>query len=593
MDEFKDRVDEKLKSYANSKEKFSESDIAGSLKALTKDIQGETIPISVLADILAFEFSENYQDKLDGWGLFFGPHITYRNEKGNIIEFPSLSQITPEIIEFWESRTRGFFHPIIMARYNLLIWEFNKIVKVRNPSYFFALTAIDNMVSIVEGNSYSRSINLFKKLEYALSLALQLNNSERTKTVCETIMWFENEIAEDDKPGLWGYSFDLLVDNKKLSLPDNLRDEIIENAEERLKRLSSKSGARNINPWAIEKASIQLANYYRRHEKKDEVRRVLLILQQAFDSICAGAAAIQNSIWQQNIYRYFKEYGLIAEANEIAIRLQGIGPQIIKGLKKISQGVEIPKQEMGNFLTQFTDVDIDEAFTRIAVHFIPKTSDVEKLLDDLFELSPLPFIIDTQIVDRYGIPIATIGSIEDDRIGNVIRQMSQNLNISAIFLNASLGEVIKKNLLSSKDVLDYLYGSPAFTEVKKPFIELGLKYYFQESYINCIHILVPQIEDIIRTIIDLAGGSILKPVRTGGFNYKILDELLRDDVFLNIFGENVCFYLRVLLTDKRGWNIRNNLCHGLIHFEMLNQHIADRLIHTMLLLSLVRKEKDE
>jgi len=59
MDEFKDRVDEKLKSYANSKEKFSESDIAGSLKALTKDIQGETIPISVLADILAFEFSEN------------------------------------------------------------------------------------------------------------------------------------------------------------------------------------------------------------------------------------------------------------------------------------------------------------------------------------------------------------------------------------------------------------------------------------------------------------------------------------------------------------------------------------------------------
>ena len=113
-----------------------------------------------------------------------------------------------------------------------------------------------------------------------------------------------------------------------------------------------------------------------------------------------------------------------------------------------------------------------------------------------------------------------------------------------------------------------------------------MQYYFEKAYVECIHILTPQIEDLIRNIIYLAGGTVLKPSKNGGFNYKTFEELLRDELFIKIFDGNVSLYLRAIFTDSRGWNVRNELCHGLINIESLNHIIADRLIHILLLLSL-------
>jgi hypothetical protein len=52
-------------------------------------------------------------------------------------------------------------------------------------------------------------------------------------------------------------------------------------------------------------------------------------------------------------------------------------------------------------------------------------------------------------------------------------------------------------------------------------------------------------------------------------------------------------YLRMLLTDPRGWNIRNTICHGLAPSSSVNMAVADRIVHAALLLSLLREERSE
>ena len=114
----------------------------------------------------------------------------------------------------------------------------------------------------------------------------------------------------------------------------------------------------------------------------------------------------------------------------------------------------------------------------------------------------------------------------------------------------------------------------------------------RDVFQNSLHILLPQIEAIIRNLAEKIGVPILKPSRSGGFFYKTLDELLRDPKIAEVLGEDLCLYFRVLLTDPRGWNLRNDVCHGISHIETFNQNTADRVLHALLCLALVKEKGD-
>lgn len=47
-------------------------------------------------------------------------------------------------------------------------------------------------------------------------------------------------------------------------------------------------------------------------------------------------------------------------------------------------------------------------------------------------------------------------------------------------------------------------------------------------------------------------------------------------------------YLLTFLADPRGYNLRNRLSHGLMRHEQFRRQNADRVIHVLLLLSLIR-----
>ncbi|NEG62137.1 DUF4209 domain-containing protein [Pantoea agglomerans] len=79
----------------------------------------------------------------------------------------------------------------------------------------------------------------------------------------------------------------------------------------------------------------------------------------------------------------------------------------------------------------------------------------------------------------------------------------------------------------------------------------------------------------------------------GGLHLKTFDELLRDPIVENCFGINASFYLRILLTDQRGWNLRNDVCHGISPADSFNYMTADRLLHVILFLSLAREKIED
>jgi hypothetical protein len=67
-----------------------------------------------------------------------------------------------------------------------------------------------------------------------------------------------------------------------------------------------------------------------------------------------------------------------------------------------------------------------------------------------------------------------------------------------------------------------------------------------------------------------------------------LRAILADESVTKVLGETTTRYLRAILTDQRGWNVRNRLSHGLYNSRFFARHSADRVVHILMLLSLIR-----
>ena len=90
----------------------------------------------------------------------------------------------------------------------------------------------------------------------------------------------------------------------------------------------------------------------------------------------------------------------------------------------------------------------------------------------------------------------------------------------------------------------------------------GLYFALKGDISKAIHILVPQLENLLRELAAQCGETIIKIEKNGGSRKKTLRTILTSKILSDSFDENVLFLFRGLLVEKFGSNIRNNIAHG-------------------------------
>src|SRR5690554_554001 len=104
-------------------------------------------------------------------------------------------------------------------------------------------------------------------------VAVSLNANQLIERAKQATLNLEHEIAENDKAGLWGFSFDLLVGQRKINLTEEEEDKIIEALELRFDELTSQE---YLNPWNAEASAERLAGYFRQKGEDAKVRDLVL-----------------------------------------------------------------------------------------------------------------------------------------------------------------------------------------------------------------------------------------------------------------------------------------------------------------------------
>jgi len=568
-------------------EPLAEYKISEEIRNFIKENFERNPPENLLWERMAFDFIENYPKDKSEWETYFGPMVVYSDKEGKFVEeYPSIQKLSPEIISYWEKRAKESKHPIFKARYSNLVWDFSEKIKGEKPHYSIAQIFIDSVVEITEKDLHKYEVNVIKKLERALSLALSINDRGRKQKLIDTIINYEKRIAKDDKPGSWGFSYELLVNNSSLKLDENKILEIIKDLENRFERLLEKADL-----FAAEIATKSLIDYYSKNGESTKVEQILLRFGELVQKQAEKNSALGGSAWLEKIYHLYLKYNLKNEANRILNKIRELYKKVKSELKKIETSVKIPEDEINDYINLLTDGELKTVLAKIAINYIPKKDEVLKQLQYISKDAPISFLISHRVMDGDERVIATIGPLEDDIDGHIILQISQNMKVSSIFLRETLNTLIDKFNLGTEEIVNYFYESPIFDVRRKEFFIKGINAFFNEDFLVSLHILIPQIEALIRNLAERIGIPIFKPSRFGGFYYRTLDELLREEAITEVLSEDVCFYLRVLLTDPRGWNLRNDICHGISNPGNFNQITADRIFHALLCLALVKEQE--
>ena len=552
----------------------------------------EAVDEPLRLEILAFALREERDGSETEWGTSFGPMLSTPQEDGRIREWPGRVAITARAIEYWKLRANECRHPVLKGRYARLAWDLARIEPQSTPDYRMAQLAVDSAVEVTTRSCFESEVQGIDALKTALRIAHSINDANRITFVRDEMIRFEKQVAVDEMAGLWGFSFDCLVDGGLGNPTEEQINELVDELEGRLTRLVDKDPG-ELDPWKAEAAAQRLAGYYRRVDHAEDVTRILSTLASAFERRSSCVEPMLTYALLEHIHAVLSSFGLTEEAGRVAVKLQEVGPAVRDSLKAITVETSIDVEAIRTAVASVVDHEPFEALERLAVSFVPLRERVEKQVREYADKFVLGNLCMTSIKDYSGRTVSQVGSIDVDLKGRIVHQMSQNLGCQGFLLREVLSEAARRDIISAENMIAFLYESPVFREEFRDIIAHGVARFLDDDVHSSIHILVPQIEGAVRGLLEKVGVPTIKPVRHGGgFSLRLLDDMLRDEATRTILGEDLAFYLRVLLTDPRGWNVRNRLCHASLPSAEIGHAISDRVIHALLCMALVREREE-
>lgn len=540
-------------------------------------------------ETMAFQFAIK-QDVENGYDYGIGSYFKPFYEFADTI-YPSLTDITCETLKYWQKRSEESRSQYLIARYSDLVWNFSKLHRdcIKNP-FTYAIKAIDNYLLFQSESINDRTdLDIKHSIIRALNLAKTLNQREKLEQIARKMIEIEN-VMEDKLIGLWGFSYDEIIEGG-LDISLEFEEEIIESMLQRVNRLIQEEiENKTDNFHAIEYGISKLTKYYFKKDQITDVRKLLTKIE----------GVINNSKQSQlKEFRYNKLLDLyhavqIHEAdNRIIRKISETAQNNVEIMKETTFTKSIDREKYETYINSYYTQNLEFDLKMLAGRFIPDIDDNLKMIEERRKkgIGLLSELISHVKINKDGMPITSLDlSNEQDCLAN---QLEITIGVQSSFFNDIFKKLIQKYELDAKKLGDILSTSPILIEENHPILFSGLESYFNENYIAFIHIMVPYIESTLRNVIHLTGDSIYKLNKSGGYDALLLGDILAKDYLENIMHKNIVYYLKFLYNDKKGFNIRNVIAHGLAHPSLFNKANADLIMHTLLIFFIFEKQVND
>jgi hypothetical protein len=518
-------------------------EVSASLHAL--DPEGEDLAVRPFYFAFSYTLLERSSPRRERVGEPFGSRSA-----GEGWRFPpEVSAIEDVDVEAWMSAFEEIDSPVVTARVGDLLFE----RRAGSRPDFYARGASDALLALVDRDEWG-DIERTRLLSRAFELAQAVGDRERAEAAIARILAFaECELDNpESKPGVCLRPLRSLVDLAPEDRPDNL-DQLLVRAAERF------GADPNLMDNIVELRVRLLDGEERKELRQDQVAR--------WREEATKGEGLLRAFRLEKALEIARTFGLNTEADELRKELGDFDPEQLD-LKEISAEVEMPKEEVERFLSNFRDAaSWQDALRFLAAQPPPGGSpaDLEAYVEELMTEAPLQFLFTKAIIGPESAgAIFRADSPEKHKKVAMSEQRTQAASFWALFAADGL------------DVIGDTFGRPSHDELSEFFagalvdvdvaerMARALELYWDGHPDESAHILVPRIEQVIRGLARRLGVPVYREPRgsePGGV--ETLGTLLRA-IGPAFADAGLHAYLVVLLTDPLGLNFRNKIAHGLI-----------------------------
>lgn len=543
----------------------------------------EAEKLGAWAEVLAFALA-NGKHGDSPWGTYFRPIASGTLKDGSTFYSPDIAGTDAEVIDHWSHRAKTVKHPVLKARYADLAWDMSRAIAKANPDPEMARIAIDAYLASISEKLSPDMHDGFDAALRALDLALIIRDGARSNAARAALLTLHREAMARDQ-GLWWIAFDRLIDDKNAGLTDAERDQLIADLEGIVARRADKSAPSTFDPHATESAAQRLIRYYRKQGKNDDAKRLSAVIGRTFEHFASlGDAMLASGVLQTAVNAY-RDAGMREESQRARVAMEEKIAQSRDEMKPIVIERTISKEDMDKFLSSVVVGNLATTFARIASEFLQSRKEVEEQVARLMEEAPLMATINQSIMAENHVA-AKVGSVADDPFGRLIQQSAQNMSLSDLWLIQALDRAIEVHGITPRHIATWAARTKLFDDLT--LIIEGVVAWYDQDFVKAVHVLVPQIEVALRSIMSKLGKPITKPHPTiPGVGVAIgMGDILYSKEIRAALGDDLILHFLTLYADPRGFNIRNDLAHGLLRADRIHFPLASRVIHTLLVLGI-------
>jgi lysyl-tRNA synthetase class 1 len=560
---------------------FNGMDVSQALKQAREKIEtpSDDENYGAWSEILAFTLVGN-RTGASPWGTYFSSLASGQDKDGKPVYWPDIADADAQVITHWTERAARVSHPALKARYADLVWDLTPAIAKTKRSPLIARVAIDAYLECVTPDKHSRIHDRFFAALRAVDLAVTLNDSARLTQARSVLIGLHREVILTRK-GPWWYAYDRLIADKQAAATDQQTQELVGSLEDLAAHYGDTDPAK-FDPHQFQDAAKRLIRHYTRVKQPDDVRRLHTAIARTFEHFAAISDAMVASSVLQTAVNAFRDAGLTDDSRRTRILMEQKIGEARDLMIPITAEVTIPKEDVDRFLANVVTESPGETFVRIAAELLPNRRDLEAQVQKTLEDAPFMAIIPSDIMAENHVA-AKVGSVEEDPFGRLIQQASMNFQFSAVWLQQALVRTTEVHQPHPEHFAAWANRLGLFDDMT--FILEGVRAWYGGDHVKAVHVLVPQVEYGLRAIAAKLGRPVSKAhpkVKGVGVAIGMGDILYSDTQLTDALGPDLTLYFLALYADPRGWNLRNELAHGLIRPDHVHEGIVRWLIHTLL-----------